>query len=211
MESHLKEMDALDRRDEVMAEIPKVRKDAGYVPLVTPSSQIVGTQAVMNVLMGSYKVMTNEFSDLMLGYYGETLGEKNPEVVKLAAERTGKQPITCRPADLQPPEWDKLREEALALKGNNGSDEDVLTYAMFPQVAPKFFEHRHDGPTNVSQDKPAACQAAAAPHRPPRRPAMFLTLPVDENNRFRVTVERKIDNTLSMLKIQNPFIRLFIG
>src|SRR5437660_1745927 len=100
MESQLKQQGAGHRVKEVLAEVPKVRKDAGYPPLVTPSSQIVGTQAVFNVLMGKYKVMTGEFADLMLGYYGATLGEKNPEVLKKAAEQAKKSPITSRPADL---------------------------------------------------------------------------------------------------------------
>ena len=82
MESQLKQQGAGDRVREVLEEVPSVRRDAGYPPLVTPSSQIVGTQAVFNVLMGRYKVMTGEFADLMLGYYGSTLGEKNPEVIK---------------------------------------------------------------------------------------------------------------------------------
>ena len=79
MESQLKQQGAGDRLREVLEEVPSVRRDAGYPPLVTPSSQIVGTQAVFNVLMGRYKVMTGEFADLMLGYYGSTLGEKNPD------------------------------------------------------------------------------------------------------------------------------------
>ena len=147
MESQLKGQGAGDRVEEVLAEVPNVRKDSGYPPLVTPSSQIVGTQAVFNVIMGKYKVMTGEFADLMLGYYGATLGEKNPEVLKKAAEQAKKSPITSRPADLLKPEWDHLRSEAIALEGCKGDDEDVLTYAMFPQVAPKFFKNRAEGPT----------------------------------------------------------------
>ncbi len=85
MESQLKQQGAGDRLQEVLEEVPRVRRDAGYPPLVTPSSQITGSQAVLNVLMGKYKVLTGEFADLMLGYYGSTLGEKNPEVLKLAA------------------------------------------------------------------------------------------------------------------------------
>jgi methylmalonyl-CoA carboxyltransferase 5S subunit len=115
---------------------------------------------VFNVLMGDYKVLTGEFADLMLGYYGATLGEKDPEVLKRAEEHAKKPPITCRPADLLKPEWDELRAAALGLKGCNGSDEDVLTNAMFPQVAPKFFASRASGPKNVS--KPAGAPAAAA-------------------------------------------------
>src|SRR5579862_1929535 len=149
MESQLKGQGAGDRLQEVLLEVPNVRKDAGYPPLVTPSSQIVGSQAVFNVLMGRYKVMTGEFADLMLGYYGSTLGEKNPEVLKKAEVQAKKPAITVRPADLLKPEWDQLSTAARALEGNNGSDEDVLTYAMFPQVAPKFFKTRAEGRKNL--------------------------------------------------------------
>jgi methylmalonyl-CoA carboxyltransferase 5S subunit len=161
MESQLKQQGAATRMKEVLAEVPNVRRDAGYPPLVTPSSQIVGTQAVLNVLMGRYKVLTGEFADLMLGYYGTTIGAKDPEVVAAAAKYARKEPITCRPADLLKPEWEQLRTQALALKGCNGTDEDLLTYAMFPQVAPKFFATRAEGPKNVSK-KPADAKAAPA-------------------------------------------------
>jgi len=161
MESQLKGQGAGDRAQEVLEEVPNVRKDSGYPPLVTPSSQIVGTQAVFNVLMGKYKVMTGEFADLMLGYYGSTLGEKNPEVLQKAAEQTKKPPITSRPADLLKPEWEQLRSGALALEGCNGSDEDVLTHAMFPQVAPKFFKARAEGPKNLSKAVEKKIEAAS--------------------------------------------------
>jgi methylmalonyl-CoA carboxyltransferase 5S subunit len=151
MESQLKQQNAGHRIKEVLAEVPNVRKVAGYPPLVTPSSQIVGTQAVLNVLMGPYKVLTGEFADLMLGYYGATLGPRDPAVVAAAAQHAKKEPITGRPADLLKPEWDTLRAQAIALKGCNGTDEDVLTYAMFPQVASKFFAQRAEGPKNVSK------------------------------------------------------------
>ncbi|HWQ52704.1 MAG TPA: methylmalonyl-CoA carboxytransferase subunit 5S [Bryobacteraceae bacterium] len=165
MESQLKQQGAADRLREVLEEVPRVRKDAGYPPLVTPSSQIVGTQAVFNVLMGRYKVLTGEFADLMLGYYGATIGQKDPQVVRLANLQTKKEPITTRPADLLKPEWNQLREDALALPDCNGTDEDVLTFAMFPQVAPKFFASRSKGPINVSKlpaKAPAAGPAKAA-------------------------------------------------
>ena len=100
MESQLQAQGAGDRIDEVMEEVPRVRAAAGYPPLVTPSSQIVGTQAVFNVLMGPYKVMTAEFADLMLGYYGECIGERDSELIKQAEQQTKKQQITVRPADL---------------------------------------------------------------------------------------------------------------
>jgi methylmalonyl-CoA carboxyltransferase 5S subunit len=166
MESQLKQQKAGDRMEDVLAEVPKVRADSGFPPLVTPSSQIVGTQAVFNILMGRYKVMTGEFADLMLGYYGETIGARDPDVIALAAKHAGKDPITCRPADLLKPEWQELREAALELPGCNGSDEDVLTCAMFPQVAPKFFSTRDEGPKSLGKDpneQPAAVPAAAAP------------------------------------------------
>jgi methylmalonyl-CoA carboxyltransferase 5S subunit len=193
MESQLKQQGAGDRVKEVLEEVPRVRKDAGYPPLVTPSSQIVGTQAVFNVLMGRYKVMTGEFADLMLGYYGSTIGEKNPEVVKKAIQHAKKDPITFRPADLLKPEWDQLRAGALALPGCNGTDEDVLTHAMFPQVAPKFFATRSQGPKNVSKEpaKPAAAAAAPAGNGKPAAPAKGqLTEPVS----YVVTMNGKSHN-----------------
>jgi methylmalonyl-CoA carboxyltransferase 5S subunit len=161
MESQLKQQGAGDRLKEVLLEVPNVRKDAGYPPLVTPTSQIVGTQAVFNTIMGRYKTLTGEFSDLMLGYYGETISQRDRHVMDLAAKQSGKTPISGRPADLLKPEWHELRSAALALEGCNGSDEDVLTYAMFPQVAPKFFTKRAEGPKNLGKDPQA--QAAPAP------------------------------------------------
>ena len=164
MESQLKGQGAGDRVQEVMEEVPRVRADSGFPPLVTPSSQIVGSQAVFNVLMGRYKSMTSEFADLMLGYYGSTLGDKNTEVLAQAEAQQKKPPITGRPADLLAPEWEKLRADTEALEGNNGSDEDVLTYAMFPQVSTKFFKTRHEGPKSLAKDPEASrtTEASAA-------------------------------------------------
>jgi len=167
MESQLKGQGAGDRLQDVLLEVPRVRKDAGFPPLVTPSSQIVGSQAVFNVLMGKYKVMTGEFADLMLGYYGTTLGDKDTAALKKAEAQAKKPPITIRPADLLKPEWEKLRTDALALDGCTGSPEDVLTFAMFPQVAPKFFKTRGEGRKNLGKDPtkqaPAAEGKAEAP------------------------------------------------
>jgi methylmalonyl-CoA carboxyltransferase 5S subunit len=167
MESQLKQQGAGDRMADVLLEVPKVRADAGFPPLVTPSSQIVGTQAVFNVMMGRYKVLTGEFADLMLGYYGETIGPRDRHVVELSAKQTGKPPIHGRPADLLKPEWHELRDATLAIAGSNGSDEDVLTYAMFPKVAPKFFTTRDQGPKNLGKDPNAQPAAAAAPAKAP--------------------------------------------
>jgi methylmalonyl-CoA carboxyltransferase 5S subunit len=165
MESQLKQQGAGDKLEEVLLEVPRVREAAGFPPLVTPSSQIVGTQAVFNVLMGQYKVLTGEFADLMLGYYGETIGPKDAAVLEKAREHAKKDPITSRPADLLKPEWEALRADAIAVKGCNGTDEDVLTFAMFPQVAPKFFGTRDQGAKNLGKDpsKAVPAPAAAAP------------------------------------------------
>jgi methylmalonyl-CoA carboxyltransferase 5S subunit len=161
MESQLKQQGAADRMGEVLAEVPRVRKDSGYPPLVTPASQIVGTQAVLNVLMGKYKTFTGEFCDLMLGYYGATIGPRDPEIIARAAAHAGKPLIEKRPADLLPPEWEALAAQARAA-GGDGSDEDVLTYAMFPPVATKFFATRAEGPKPAPQAA-APATAAAAP------------------------------------------------
>jgi methylmalonyl-CoA carboxyltransferase 5S subunit len=163
MESQLKQQGAADRLKEVLEEVPNVRRDAGYPPLVTPSSQIVGTQAVFNVMMGRYKVLTGEFADLMLGYYGETIGQRDQRLVEQAAKQAKKNPIDIRPADLLKPEWQELRTAALELNGCNGSDEDVLTCAMFPQVAPKFLASRDQGPKNLGKDPSAQPPVPAAP------------------------------------------------
>ena len=162
MESQLKAQGAGDRIREVMAEVPLVKADAGHPPLVTPSSQIVGTQAVFNVLMGRYKVMTGEFADLMLGYYGECIGERSPEVIEIAKTQAKKDPITTRPADLLTPEWDELVAQTEGLEGYDGSQEDVLTNAMFPGVAPGFFKTRDEGPKNVGKTAEQLAKEAEA-------------------------------------------------
>ena len=136
--SQLKEQNASDRFYDVLAEIPSVRSDLGEPPLVTPSSQIVGTQAVLNVLMGErYKVMSKETKAVLHGEYGATMRPFNPEVQKKALG--DEEPITCRPADLLKPELHKLSEELGAYKQQ---DEDVLSYALVPQVALDFFKER---------------------------------------------------------------------
>jgi methylmalonyl-CoA carboxyltransferase 5S subunit len=193
MESQLKQQGAGQRIKEVLAEVPNVRKVAGYPPLVTPSSQIVGTQAVLNVLMGPYKVLTGEFADLMLGYYGATMGARDPEVVAVAAKHAKREPITGRPADRLRPEWEELRAQALALTGCNGSDEDVLTYAMFPQVAPKFLAHRAEGPKNVGK-RPEPAKAAAGETPRPAVSRTSISAPVSYQIKIgdrahKVTVE----------------------
>ena len=134
----LKQANAMDKYYDVLAEVPRVRKDFGYPPLVTPTSQIVGTQAVMNVLGGErYKMVPKESKDLLAGRYGKLPGQVNEEVRKKCIGDT--KVITHRFADDLPPELDTLREE---MREWYQKEEDVLSYAMFPKVAPKFFEYR---------------------------------------------------------------------
>ncbi len=159
MESQLREQAAEDRFDEVLEEIPRVREDLGFLPLVTPTSQIVGTQAVINVLRGErFATISKETQGVLRGEYGATPAPVNKELQQRVLE-DGKEPITCRPADLLEPELDKLREDLKTeaasrnisvAKGDNEID-DVLTYALFPQIGLKFLEHRGD----ASQFEPA--------------------------------------------------------
>lgn len=139
--SQLKEQGKAEKLDEVLEEVPRVRKDAGYPPLVTPTSQIVGTQAVFNVLSGErYKIVTKEFKGLIKGEYGKTPVEVSDEIRKKIIGND--KPITCRPADNLKPELDSLRKE---MNEYFEQDEDVLSYALLPQVAKKFFEFRRAG------------------------------------------------------------------
>ena len=147
--SQLKQANAEDKYYEVLAEVPRVREDFGYPPLVTPTSQIVGSQAVLNVLAGErYKMVTKESKGLLRGEYGRLPAPVNEEVRKKAIGDDVV--IECRPADLIEPELDKYREET---KDFAKSEEDVLSYALFPQVAKKFFDIRDgrlDGMTDAS-------------------------------------------------------------
>ncbi len=173
MENQLKEQGAADKFDEVLTEIPKVRKDLGYIPLVTPTSQIVGTQAVLNVLTGErYKSITKETAGVLKGEYGAT-ADKVDEALQ-ARVLDGAEAITCRPADLLEPEVDNLSSELTSLAKEKNivlADEvidDVLTYALFPQIGLKFLENRNNPdafepvPTaEPVQEVPAAQQATA--------------------------------------------------
>ncbi len=174
MESQLKEQGAADKMDEVLLEIPKVRKELGYIPLVTPTSQIVGTQAVLNVLTGErYKSITKETAGVLKGEYGAT-----PDAVDVELQAkvlAGASAITCRPADLLEPEMDKLSKELAGLakeKNITLADDvidDVLTYALFPQIGLKFLENRNNPdafepkPTKADNVPAAAAQPAGSP------------------------------------------------
>jgi oxaloacetate decarboxylase alpha subunit len=173
MENQLREQNAGHKMDLVLAEIPRVRKDLGYIPLVTPTSQIVGSQAVINILTGErYKSMTKETAAVLKGEYGATSAPVNRELqLKVLA---GAEPITCRPADLIDAEMDKLTAELEGIAAEKGLKfgdhevEDVLTYALFQQVGLKFLEHRDNpamfepAPTGA-EPAPAAKAATAAP------------------------------------------------
>ncbi len=145
MVSQLKDMHAEDKYYEVLQEIPRVRQDLGEPPLVTPSSQIVGTQAVLNVVMGErYKTMTKETKAVLRGEYGQTVKPFNKEVQKLALG--DEEPITCRPADLIKSELKEIESKMIQWKEQ---DEDILSYALFPQVAEEFFKYRQAQKTKV--------------------------------------------------------------
>jgi len=147
MENQLKEQGAADKMDAVLEEIPRVREDLGFLPLVTPTSQIVGSQSVINVLMGErYKSMTKETEGVLKGEYGATPAPVNAELQ--ARVLKGEQPITCRPADLIAPELDKLRTELAEISADQGIslaadvDDDVMTYALFNQIGLQFLKNR---------------------------------------------------------------------
>ena len=136
LESQLKQQNAIDKLPAVMEEVPNVRKDLGYPPLVTPTSQIVGTQAVLNVMTGErYNMISKESQDLIQGKYGKLPAPPDAELLKKVLK--GKEPTTCRPADLLDPEWDKFRQD---MPGK--SAEDVMVHALFPQLSEKYYKDR---------------------------------------------------------------------
>jgi pyruvate carboxylase subunit B len=160
--NQLRDQDALDKFEAVLLEIPTVREDLGYPPLVTPTSQIVGTQAVMNVLAGErYKVITNEVKHYLMGHYGRTPGPVNPIIRGKAIGNA--EVLECRPADRLRPELDNLRAEigGLAL-----TEEDVLTYALFPEVGRQFLQQRSDGtllPEPLNPPQASTAEGCPAP------------------------------------------------
>jgi oxaloacetate decarboxylase alpha subunit len=153
--SQLREQGAADRYEEVLAEVPRVREELGYPPLVTPSSQIVGTQATLNVILGErYKVIPGEVKNYIRGFYGRPPAPIDPDVKRKAIG--DEEPIDCRPADLLEPGFEKARAEIADLARN---DEDVISYALFPQVARPFLERIAAGDGN-SEELVAAIAAA---------------------------------------------------
>jgi len=174
--NQLRQQNASDRWEDVLEELPRVRADMGYPPLVTPTSQIVGTQAVMNVLMGErYKIIPQEVKDYCLGMYGRPPAPINPDLMKKAIG--DKEPITCRPADVIPPGFEKAKEEIGDLAEN---EEDIISYALYPQQTREFLQLRRDGKLvpieeprifPVEKPEPAAKKAPAKTAQAPGRPA----------------------------------------
>ena len=176
MENQLKEQGAADKLDQVLLEIPRVREDLGYIPLVTPTSQIVGTQAVLNVLTGErYKTITKETAGVLKGEYGATPAPMNKELQERVLD--GAEAITCRPADKLEPELEKLEAELLKEAKEQGLEladdviDDVLTYALFPQIGLKFIKNRNNpdafeaiptGEVAKPESKPAAANSVKA-------------------------------------------------
>jgi oxaloacetate decarboxylase alpha subunit/pyruvate carboxylase subunit B len=158
--NQLKEQKMEDRFDEVFAEIPVVRKALGWIPLVTPTSQIVGVQAMLNVKFGRWQNFSPQAMDIALGYYGKTPAPVDPQVQEIAANKSDKRPIDCRPADLIEPRMDKLREE-LNKEGLPTDDEHCVIYAMFPQELKKHYQKKKAG------SAPAPAQEVKAPPAPP--------------------------------------------
>ena len=183
MENQLREQGASERLDEVLDEIPRVREDLGYIPLVTPTSQIVGTQAVLNVLMGErYKTIAKETAGVLRGSYGASPAPVNTTLQARVLD--GDEPVTCRPADLLDPEMDTLTAELQKiakerkLKLADAVVDDVLIYALFPQVGLKFLANRDnpdafEKPPWEIEDKPAAAPAAVAPAAPAGGPESY--------------------------------------
>ncbi|MFH1314673.1 MAG: sodium-extruding oxaloacetate decarboxylase subunit alpha [Candidatus Eisenbacteria bacterium] len=186
--SQLRKQNAMDRYDEVLQEVVRVRADMGYPPLVTPSSQVVGTQAVINVLQGErYKVLTEHTKNYLLGKYGKAPGEIKKELVDRVIAETGEQPITQRPADLIEPELEKDRKELVEKLGRRprAGDEDVITYALFPEVGLEFLNIR-DGFKQPEPATPASKPEKAATTAPAPEPTP--TPAAVPHSAFKVTV-----------------------
>jgi oxaloacetate decarboxylase alpha subunit/pyruvate carboxylase subunit B len=160
--TQLKELGMAEKYDEVLKEIPYVRGCLGYIPLVTPTSQIVGTQAMLNVKFGRWKNISQQAMDIALGKYGKTPGPIDPEVLAIIEKKTGQKPVTERPADLLPPGLPKLREQ-LHAKGLPEDDETAVLFAMFPQQVEALYKPKPPAPAPV---------VVASPPAPPLVPSL---------------------------------------
>jgi len=178
----LKDLNMADRIDEVLAEIPHVRKCLGWAPLVTPISQIVGTQAMLNVKFGRWKNFSPAAMDIILGFYGKTPGEVDPEVRALAEKNTGKSPLTARPADQLKPQVEDFRKQ-LADKNLPTTDEAVVLFAMFPMEYEKLIKD----PGSISIGAPKKAEPAPAPAAAPAKGGR----PTGRSQSLRITVNGK--------------------
>lgn len=182
--NQLKEQKMEDRFEEVFAEIPVVRKALGWIPLVTPTSQIVGVQAMLNVKFGRWKNFSPQAMDIALGYYGQTPAPVDPEVRKIAADKCGKEPITVRPADLIQPDMDNLRKQ-LKEEGLPTDDEHCVIWAMFPQELKKYYVAKS------APAQPAAATPTAAPvvAQPAPAPATTVVQGTPSGNARQINLE----------------------
>jgi len=189
MENQLREQGALERMDEVLEEIPRVRKELGYLPLVTPTSQIVGTQAVLNVMNGErYKTISKETAGILKGEYGATPAAVDPELQRQVLD--GEEAIECRPADLLEPEMERLQvelhwkaeEEKVSLAAGEREIDDVLSYALFPQIGWEFLKHRGQPEHFEAPPDENAEESPGAENR---------TAPAAAISRYRVRVENR--------------------
>ncbi len=202
--TQLVEMKMTDRFNEVMAEIPVVREALGWIPLVTPTSQIVGTQAMLNVKFGRWKNLAQASIDIALGKYGRPPGVVSPEVLALARKQSGQDTVTCRPADLLAPRMPKLREE-LTAKGLAPTDENAVLFAMFPRETEAFYKPKPaaaaPAPVTVTSAAPASAKPAAAVSAPAAAGSKPpFAVPAGKTARYSLTVnERRYDATVEIL------------
>ena len=215
MESQLKEQGAADRLDEVLEEIPRVREDLGFIPLVTPTSQIVGTQAVLNVLTGErYKTITKETAGVLKGEYGAAMAPFNKELQTRVLD--GGQAITCRPADLIEDELEKLtaelrglaQEKSIKLAPGEREIDDVLTYALFPQVGLKFLQNRDNPdafePVPTLESATASAASNAQPAATSAEPATVYTIGVNGQNYVVEVTECGDISAVGVAKVAMP-------
>jgi oxaloacetate decarboxylase alpha subunit/pyruvate carboxylase subunit B len=196
--TQLKEQGMDNKFEQVLEEIPYVRACLGYIPLVTPTSQIVGTQAMMNVKFGRWKNVSQPAQDIALGKYGKTPGPVDPEVLAIIEKQTGQKPITGRPADLLPPGMPKLREQ-LKAKGLPEDDEMAVLFAMFPQQVEALLKPKPPVPA------PAPVAVAPAPVAPPSpaptpAPVAVQPAPVAVGNAYKLAIT--VNGTRRMVTVQ---------
>ena len=187
--NQLKEQKMEDRFEDVFAEIPVVRKALGWIPLVTPTSQIVGVQAMLNVKFGRWENFSPQAMDIALGYYGQTPAPVDPEVQKIASGKAGKDPITCRPADLAEPSMDRYREE-LKKEGLPDDDEHCVLWAMFPQELKKHYASKAAPAEPQPQKVEVPAAAAPPPPEPEPVPAGPRTTP-GRTREVRISINGK--------------------